>query len=78
MPNNVGGIIGLFITMLAMFYIVAALISPTESAVVHVTSAIQNSSFTEVQNIKDLPKVSYLIGLLSAIVGLIFIAWTRE
>ena len=74
----VGGIIGLFISMLVVFYIVGALINPVESAVTTVTSSLQNSSFTEVQNISDLPKVSYLIGLISVIVGIIYIAWGRE
>ena len=76
--SMVGGIIGLFISMLVVFYIVGALINPVESAVTTVTSSLQNSSFTEVQNISDLPKVSYLIGLISVIVGIIYIAWGRE
>ena len=73
-----GGIIGLFISMLVVFYVLGALINPVESGVTTVTNALQNSSFTEVQNIKDLPKVSYLIGLISVIVGLIYIAWGRD
>jgi preprotein translocase subunit SecY len=75
---GIGGIIGLFISMLVVFYIVGALINPVESAVSTVTNSLQNSTFTEVQNIKDLPKVSYLIGLITVIVGLIYIAWGRE
>ncbi len=74
----VGGIVGLFVSMLVIFYIVGALINPVESAVTTVTSSLQNSTFTEVQNISDLPKVSYLIGLISVIVGIIYIAWGRE
>jgi len=74
----VGGIIGLFISMLVVFYILGSLINPVESAVTTVVSSLQNSTFTEVQNISDLPKVSYLIGLISVIVGIIYIAWGRE
>ena len=75
---GVGGIIGLFISMLVVFYVLGALINPVENGVTTVTNALQNSTFTEVQNIKDLPKVSYLIGLISVIVGLIYIAWGRD
>ncbi len=73
-----GGIIGLFISMLVVFYVLGALINPVESSVTTVTNALANSTFTEVQNIKDLPKVSYLIGLISVIVGIIYIAWGRD
>ena len=74
---GVDGIIGLFVSMLVIFYILAALIPPTETSVVAVTNALGNSTFTEVQNISTLPKVSYLVGLIAVIVGIIYLAWGR-
>ena len=75
---SINGIIGLFIGMLVVFYVVGALINPVESSVSSITTSLQNSNFTEVQNIKDLPKVSYLIGLIGVIVGIIYLAWGRQ
>ena len=75
---SINGIIGLFIGMLVVFYVVGALINPVESSVSSITTSLQNSTFTEVQNIKDLPKVSYLIGLIGVIVGIIYLAWGRQ
>lgn len=75
---GMNGIISLFIGMLVVFYVLSALVSPVETGVTSVTNSLANSSFTEVQNIKDLPKVSYLIGLISVIVGIIYIAWGRD
>jgi uncharacterized membrane protein HdeD (DUF308 family) len=75
---STSGIIALFVGMLVIFYVLSALINPVETAVTDVTNSLANSSFTEVQNIQQLPKVSYLIGLISVIVGIIYIAWGRE
>lgn len=74
---GVGGVIDLFIGIMIVFFVLSALISPTETAVTDVTDALTNSSFTEVQNISDLPKVSYLIALIMVIVGLIYAGWGR-
>jgi hypothetical protein len=72
---NPQGVVSLFVGILVVFYVVSALITPTESAVTTMTESLQNSSFTEVQNVSDLPKVSYLLSILSVILGIIFIAW---
>lgn len=73
-----GGVIDLFIGIMIVFYVLSALIAPTETAVSDVTYALENSSFTEVQNVSELPKVSYLIALIMVIVGLIYAGWGRQ
>lgn len=73
-----GGIIDLFISIMIVFYVLSALIGPTETAVSDVTYVLENSTFSEVQNISELPKVSYLIALIMVIVGLIYAGWGRQ
>ena len=75
---GIGGVIDLFIGMLVIFYVLSALIQPTEQGVSSVTNALSNSNYSEVRNIKDLPKTSYLIGLISVVVGIIYYAWGRD